>query len=187
MIRLHTVKISIHEVFADLDGFFVRNAWYQDTFQSTRSSQTSTSRGLVTDVVGADFNPRGLRRPRRNNACSSHCSYNFNPRGLRRPRPRQVYALKPFQLYFNPRGLRRPRRSSSVITQPAYRFQSTRSSQTSTPVIISPVSTSIFQSTRSSQTSTGSPSNIFHKSIFQSTRSSQTSTWACVTARLFLI
>ena len=100
-------------------------------FQSTRSSQTSTLHPAATGrplpisihEVFADLDsPMCLKYPR--------LTY-FNPRGLRRPRLISFFCLcTPHN--FNPRGLRRPRPFSSNSTRMFSRFQSTRSSQTST-------------------------------------------------------
>ena len=79
--------ISIHEVFANLDAYGDLITVPPFSFQSTRSSQTSTT---ISDIL-------------------TPVRWNFNPRGLRKPRPVRV---KP------------------DIAAP--RFQSTRSSQTST-------------------------------------------------------
>ena len=108
----------------------------------------------------------------------------FNPRGLRRPRLDQTRAFSTnieisihevfadldfFPLSFdssgrnfNPRGLRRPRPQAEPIHTKQPRFQSTRSSQTSTlnPHPAKPMFS--FQSTRSSQTSTMAQGRFFY-------------------------
>ena len=78
----------------------------------TRSSQTST--GVIPNsfTYSGDFNPRGLRRPRR--------SYQY---------------IKTSLGDFNPRGLRRPRQLQGEFKFLGIEFQSTRSSQTSTQIL----------------------------------------------------
>ena len=149
-----TENISIHEVFADLDVIEVEKMAHLHIFQSTRSSQTSTGKhcfqqhfyDISIHEVFADLD--FLTLP------TLHLQNNFNPRGLRRPRRKRYwFTVKdcPISIHevfadldprpasigrqpsnFNPRGLRRPRRYPVKMPLLASKFQSTRSSQTST-------------------------------------------------------
>ena len=56
--------ISIHEVFANLDAYGDLITVPPFSFQSTRSSQTSTTISDILTPVRWNFNPRGLRKPR---------------------------------------------------------------------------------------------------------------------------
>ena len=123
--------ISIHEVFADLDRPAASAPAMLSLFQSTRSSQTSTrtrrfpgSPPIISiHEVFADLDkPHYMYRSK---------SHYFNPRGLRRPRLYRASTISTPQ-YFNPRGLRRPRLIQHGVRGRTNRFQSTRSSQTST-------------------------------------------------------
>ena len=154
-----TENISIHEVFADLDVIEVEKMAHLHIFQSTRSSQTSTGKhcfqqhfyDISIHEVFADLD--FLTLP------TLHLQNNFNPRGLRRPRRKRYwFTVKdcPISIHevfadldprpasigrqpsnFNPRGLRRPRRYPVKMPLLASKFQSTRSSQTSTSSLTS--------------------------------------------------
>ena len=103
-------------------------------------------------------------------------SRNFNPRGLRRPRPPSQPGQSPaafISIHEVFADLDRPA-AGACLPRPS--FQSTRSSQTSTLVLVALCGTVLFQSTRSSQTSTSGSFSPSGSLIFQSTRSSQTST-----------
>ena len=64
----------------------------------------------------SNFNPRGLRRPRRGTFAYNMINIiDFNPRGLRRPRLRFLTGQLG-HTDFNPRGLRRPRLFDTGVT-----------------------------------------------------------------------
>ena len=170
--------ISIHEVFADLDKV-----------------------QLAKERPVSNFNPRGLRRPRRFTAYVTRTNTTISIHEVFADLDLSSVRLSGYNIPdFNPRGLRRPRRLRIPFLWMRRKFQSTRSSQTSTAygegelycidISIHEVFADLdrgysqffyilrgFQSTRSSQTST-SKGNMQQEItiLFQSTRSSQTST-----------
>ena len=159
------------------------------SFQSTRSSQTSTLTSADIVLVLFNFNPRGLRRPRLHgihqvlqgvlfqSTRSSQTSTSSAP-----PFPitraisiHEVFAdlddsiLSHFhQLFISIHEVFADLDLFHDILYPfTFRFQSTRSSQTSTPGELRIDGSPLFQSTRSSQTSTFFISrNSYSKSDF---------------------
>ena len=79
------VYISIHEVFADLDGDIMRQA---ELFEISIHEVFADLDAIIISRLrlGHNFNPRGLRRPRRCSLRIPWTALYFNPRGLRRPR-----------------------------------------------------------------------------------------------------
>ena len=190
--------ISIHEVFADLDGLRLTLADGGNEFQSTRSSQTSTAlqneflsalifqstRSSQTSTKGTEnpkgsylyFNPRGLRRPRLGvryrqvlpNMISIHEVFaDLDETKILKHFYTQISIHEVFADLdrISAPGLYRLGISIHEVFADLDRFSQVRSTWTKR-----------FQSTRSSQTSTVATTNFAPKSVFQSTRSSQTST-----------
>ena len=147
--------ISIHEAFADLDAR-LKAAILSSAISIHEAFADLDPKCFVCTInFNPNFNPRGLRRPRRNTTCGDAAEYrisiheafadldrgrknsgakaeNFNPRGLRRPRQRNGGKQNDRLNNFNPRGLRRPRPWRHEVVNNSLEFQSTRPSQTST-------------------------------------------------------
>ena len=168
-------KISIHEVFADLDLYagcvrIILLISIHEVFADL------DSRGDPQRRCCLHFNPRGLRRPRpapiaavqvtfpfqstRSSQTSTMtaglctaCIGDFNPRGLRRPRL-HGFNLLTIVVDFNPRGLRRPRLKLST-SSPHPRYFNPRGLRRPRLDFYESKGWMVgFQSTRSSQTST---------------------------------
>ena len=146
-----------------------------------------------------NFNPRGLRRPRpymskldtsekvfqstRSSQTSTRAD--LDARANRQISIHEVFADLDKRMYdayhalgdFNPRGLRRPRRGRFKCGQFPYKFQSTRSSQTSTRRRLVHIRSALISIHEVFADLDDYPRlHIRDDYLFQSTRSSQTST-----------
>ena len=103
-------------------------------FQSTRSSQTSTVHSSERGYRQADFNPRGLRRPRPDKA-TAQGQYHISIHEVFADLDFLLQSYSKLQFAFQSTRVFEPRRHAP--TPPTYaEFQSTRSSQTSTGSVI---------------------------------------------------
>ena len=168
-------KISIHEVFADLDRiYYFLILRITISIHEVFADLDDISKRLWTYHV--DFNPRGLRRPRLasfaahivyrlfqstrssqtstlSSSTSGHRQANFNPRGLRRPRRLSITIVRSVS-YFNPRGLRKPRHWSDSYGGKPFDFNPRGLRKPRRGGGSVTINEALFQSTRSSQTST---------------------------------
>ena len=174
-------KISIHEVFADLDRiYYFLILRITISIHEVFADLDDISKRLWTYHV--DFNPRGLRRPRLasfaahivyrifqstrssqtstlSSSTSGHRQANFNPRGLRRPRRLSITIVRSVS-YFNPRGLRKPRHWSDSYGGKPFDFNPRGLRKPRRGGGSVTINEALFQSTRSSQTSTSFRMNI---------------------------